>query len=125
MSTESEHDIELTTNDEKYTIKLSEIYIGRFNVENNVTTTTFSIISWSTGTGSSYQCIEGCTWEEWLNSDYNIDNLRPGVWYWPSGRPVDGVTTSDGIGVTNESYDEIVITDVIDSQKSYLLVDLY
>ena len=61
----SEHDLELTTIDNKYKINLSEIYIGVINVkENNKKMITFKFII-SGLDDLELTCEEGLTWEEW------------------------------------------------------------
>lgn len=57
----------------------------------------------------TYQCEDGMTWEEFINSDYNIDKN-----FYVNGNEVR--STKQGIG-KNTWIDIVHINDIIKSQK--------
>ena len=69
-----------------------------------------------------YQYVEGWTWEEWVNSEYNIDGFTCSTYFLPSSLSVNGVVGfGNAIFKTNDPEGQIVYsTDLIDSNLIYI-----
>lgn len=60
--------------------------------------------------GTQYQAEEGMTWENWINSEYNVDNYTSDSEY---------VFTPNGIFVVAIGSETVTPTDVIIEEQEY------
>ncbi len=107
-------DLELTSIDNKYKIKLSEIYNGKFQTI-PVKTSNFSIGD------KTYDFVDGSTFEEWVNSEYNTDGYQIYAWNFPSGLHGGDILDRYGCFLENSAGKGIYRNDVINSTERYSL----
>ena len=93
------------TQDTKYTLKVYVQDVKGLNSEvKSITATTIKLISFTIN-DTEYKAVEGMTWKEWINSDYNI-NSAYGLS--DSGKVVFKVTSS-GFYYVGPTKEELII----------------
>ena len=72
---------------------------------------------WIPGLTANLQAEEGMTWEEWLESDYNVDGYECGDYIYPAGE--------DWVAVRDTQLEEVVaLTDEIIADRTYDFVQM-
>ena len=83
----------------------------------NFTMDTSWIGQFISGLTTNLQAEEGMTWEEWLESDYNVDGYDCGNYIYPAGE--------DWVAVRDTQLDEVVaLTDEIIADRTYDFVQM-